>query len=173
MNSRKDSLLQLVASGDLRSAMAPVRSVTSSNGSPWIRPGATLSICMSGSSSVSIQSSSDVSFLLFFLRQLKSRPACARSRGHSDISAENGISAACAVSLRSQNFGQRCSAPFRGVRASGASADALVRRALWAKGNAATTELLSESKCKPETELHSFNRLVFLPVCDVCNSCVI
>ena len=53
-----------------------------------------------GSSSISIQSSSDVCVFLLFLRKT-SRLSCALSRGHSGNSAAKRISDACMVKLRS------------------------------------------------------------------------
>ena len=102
---------------------------------------ATLSIGLPGSSSVSIKPSSDVYVLLLFLRKLHSRPSCALSRGHSGFSQQQKASVLPVWSSSQVKPWWRPQPGFWARSRSLRSRSRACGPAVWAKGNAATTEL--------------------------------
>ena len=142
MLSCKGCLLESVVSGCLWSAH--FERITSSIGSPGLIQDVNYLYLLKGPSSLLarlaalLSASSLLLILLLFLRKLHSRPSYALSRGHSGVLSSRRHQ--CCLYGQAQElklWSRVYSSISRSARANG-----LVGRAVRAKGNAATTELV-------------------------------
>ena len=106
---------------------------------------AVLSIGLSGNSSVSSKPSPDTYILLLFLRKLHGRPSCALSRGHSGFLSSRRHQ--CCLYGQAQQVKPWWKLQAAFLARSRERSEGFVGPAVWAKGNTATTELLTGNKC--------------------------
>ena len=95
---------------------------------------------MPGSSSVSIESSDDVSVLLLFLENLHSRPSCALSPGHSDFLSSKRHQRCLYGQAQQLKLWSKVQCPFWARSLRSARANSLLEPAVWAKDNAEEEE---------------------------------